>query len=510
MKTWLTTTWRILKMEFRVHKKLYENINIQQKDIALITVPGMGLSTLLTGLTNEKNIFVFIKPESIQGFWDNEYKANAAHHKFVIHTAMINALIENNIYQGEIDIRRTSLKKLFTQYKPLVPFEKFYFVIDNFGELDDELEKVILNELKAISDQKETSDKLHAFNSIRFMIGGCVDFQNLYPEKDSGTSPATNFCKHYPEEFLLSYNEISNLLKDEYPDILHQHYALPLIYEWTSGYLHYVEYLAKWISEQLKEEPALSLEILISRFQDEIEENKQIPLFKYCRKSWNKVKTSNDYTQILKKAIKSPFIRDSSIHTTNLMKLGLLLNSHTQKRVYQIPNRIVWMYLRQRLSESNFILPINESPNWGLMEYNSKAYSLLFEIENTLRSYIGDILLEKSNKNGVNWKDYLDIEFDKKNILNEAEERRKKDTEDMNSGSSNLDPILGFLDFPDLGFIIIKYEQDFPRDFSQLTPVFLRELNYFRRRIAHNRSMTHELITTVESRWKQMKNMMLK
>jgi hypothetical protein len=37
-------------MEFRVHRKLRDQIENERRDIALVTLPGMGLSTLLKSL----------------------------------------------------------------------------------------------------------------------------------------------------------------------------------------------------------------------------------------------------------------------------------------------------------------------------------------------------------------------------------------------------------------------------------------------------------------------------
>ncbi|MBN8657661.1 MAG: hypothetical protein J0M11_18155 [Anaerolineae bacterium] len=499
-------------MEFRVHKKLNDNIRSEQRDIALITAPGMGLSTLLNGIADNQNRVAFINIESLQVLWNEDFKHRGYNKKYVIHAATIEALIKNSIIQADIDPKRTNLKKFLIDQNSLIKAERIYIIIDNFDELDDDLEKAILDELKVISDQKENIEEYFVFNSLRFVIGGCVDFNGLYPEGDSGISPATQFCKHYPDDFLLSKIEIDDFLKAKYPEIMRFQFVLPLIYEWTNGYLHYVEYLTKWILEQIKDNPSISFESLVLRFQEVIEENKQIPLLKYCRKAWDQIKTNPEHKQILQNAIKSPFIRELSSSVRILMKYGVLLEKHSrgQKYIYHVPNHIVRMYLRQRFAELKLVLPVGESPIWWVMEYNLKAYSLLFEIENTMRNYIGDVLFDKSNKNRCNWKDYLDIEFDGKNIKKHAEERRQKDNENYVAVSGGTDPILGFLDFADLAYIVKFYKEDFPTEFAEKSPIFLHELNYNRRRIAHNRPMTLELITNLESRWKQMKNMMHK
>jgi hypothetical protein len=166
------------------------------------------------------------------------------------------------------------------------------------------------------------------------------------------------------------------------------------------------------------------------------------------------------------------------------------------------------MFLRQRLAELGLVLPVSESPIWGLRDHGTKAYSLLIEIENILRNYIGDILFEK---NKSKWLESLDIKLDDGyNIRNKVEDRQKEDIESIYAAGDRLDPILSYLDFADLAVLIKTNSQDFPREFAEKAPGFLHELNYHRRRIAHNRPMSLEQISDVDSRWKQMKKMMMK
>jgi hypothetical protein len=499
-------------MLFRVHQKLHENIVGEQRDIALITAPGMGLTTLLLGISESSQIAtVYIKPETLQSFWDEDFKLRSYNNKFVIHSATIDALLKQKIVNADIDAKRTNLKKFLTEYTLTDAFaEKIYIVIDNFDELTADLEKVVLDELKAISDQKENTEGYEIFNSLRFVIGGCVDFQALYPESTSGVSPATQFCKHYPEDFLLSPDEIREYIKNLYPEILKLPFAVSLIAEWSDGYLYYVEHLSKWIADEMKDNPFPSFDFLVQRLLDAIEERKQIPLLKYCNKAWDQVKSIDDIKKILQRAVKAPFIRELSPNAGYIMGLGLMLEvrSQAQKNIYRIANQIVRMFLRQRLSETGLLMPVSESPSWGIKEQSIKAFSLLMEIENILRSYIGDILFEKDK---LKWMDNLDITSeDGSNIRQKVEDRRKEDLESIYTVSDRLDPTLSYLDFADLAVLIKKYYQCFPKEFSEKAPGFLKELNYHRRRIAHNRVMTVEQITDVDSRWKQMKKMMMK
>ncbi len=499
-------------MKFRVHQKLQENIVGEQRDIALITAPGMGLSTLLQGISeNNKIAVVYVKPDILQGFWEDEFKNRSYNNKFVIHTATIDALMQHGFINTAVDVKRTNLKKFLTEYcLPNNSAEKIYIVIDDFDELTEDLERVVLDELKAISDQKENLEGYEVFNSLRFVIGGCIDFHGLYPESAFGVSPATQFCKHYPDDFLLSFDEVDNFIKDQYPEIIKLQYATSLIAEWSDGYLYYVEHLAKWISDQMQDNPSPSFEFLAQRLQDAIEESKQIPLLKYCHKAWNQVKSIDEIRLILHRAVKAPFIRETSSRAKYLMRLGLLLEMHSQaqKNVYRVANRIVGMFLRQRLTELGLVLPVSESPIWGLKDQSVKAFSLLLEIENLLRNYIGDTLFERNN---IKWVDSLDIKLeDGSNIKQKVEERRQEDLESIYAASDRLDPTLSYLDFSDLAVLIKNNAQDFPGEFAEKAPGFLRELNYHRRRIAHSRAMTIEQIADVDSRWKQMKKMMMK
>lgn len=83
-------------MKFRAHRKLWERIKAEQRDIAFITAPGMGLSTLLRNLGDLGNLPVaWLDTEVVKRYWEIEYKGRSRNRRFVIHASTISALIES-------------------------------------------------------------------------------------------------------------------------------------------------------------------------------------------------------------------------------------------------------------------------------------------------------------------------------------------------------------------------------------------------------------------------------
>ncbi len=283
-----------------------------------------------------------------------------------------------------------------------------------------------------------------------------------------------------------------------------------MIEEWSSGYLFYIEELTKWVVIQMEEDPRASFEILISRLRTVIEENDVIPIFKYCFAAWNLIKANKQLLDILYRAAKIGMVIDASQNANQLMKMGLLLefDPRSQPDLYRIPNKIIEMFIRQRFAELGMLLPIRESMIWGVEKQNLRAYSILLDIENHLRNYIGDTLF---GANKTKWIKSLDIKSDDgSNILGKLEKRKKEDIESIYSTSGTSDPLLSYLDFGDLATFIETHKANFPKEFSDKAPNFLKELNYHRRRIAHSRPMTIEQIKSVEITWKQIQKMMAK
>ena len=92
-----------------------------------------------------------------------------------------------------------------------------YVFIDDFDELPDDLALVICKELKGLDDSRSL-EQFEALRPVRFIMGGAIDFQHLYSGKvPSGVSPATNFSKYRPADFLLSDDEATSLLEDGSP-----------------------------------------------------------------------------------------------------------------------------------------------------------------------------------------------------------------------------------------------------------------------------------------------------
>ena len=505
-------------MEFKVHKKLGEVIKGDQRDIALITAPGMGLSTLLNDLPKSQDIPVaFIDSNRLLAIWNDEYKNRSKNKRFVIHAATIESLIQYEIVTTDIpnisDIFRTNLKKFLSEFASSNGtniLDRFFVVIDDFDELPDDLEKIVLDELKTLSNSRENTLGYEMFNAMRFIIGGCIDFQSLYLEHITGVSPATQFCKHYPEEFLLSRSETESFIRQEYSELIKLPYALDLIFYWSNGYLFYVEELAKWFSSEFFDDPKMKLEMMVAKFKHMIEEDDLLPVESYCRKAWEEFKDDKSTLDVLYTAIKSGVVVDHTGQARRLMKAGLLLEtrSHAQKNVFVIPNFVVEMYLRQRLAELGRLLPLSEIMFFGRNGNNIRAYELLLNIENRIRNFIGDNFFEKEK---ANWKKLLDVTLDtNESILSKVEDRQETESDSIFAPPGVNDPLVSYLDFGDLATLIEKNKAIFPPKFASQMPDFLRELNFYRRRVAHSRPITNDQINTVENRWEAMKKLMMK
>ncbi len=136
-------------MEFRVHQKLRKTIQDEQRDIALITAPGMGLSTLLKSIPDTHEVRrVYINVRKLENLWETEFKSRSHNKRFVIHSATISALIESNLVQSELTaeaIYHTNLRSFLNENQNcFANVEKTFVVIDNFDKLPNELEKMQL------------------------------------------------------------------------------------------------------------------------------------------------------------------------------------------------------------------------------------------------------------------------------------------------------------------------------------------------------------------------------
>ena len=492
-------------MEFRVHNKLRSRIKDEQRDIALITAPGMGLSTLLGNLREIDNFpFAWLDITTLMRYWESEYKDRTRNRRYVLHAATIMALIQNryaDIAIGESDLYHTNLSKFMGEH--LDNQAPVYVVIDGFSRLPSELAKIVLNEIKSISDQ-QTQDGFHAFSSVRFIVGGPIDFHSLFAQ--SGVSPATNFTKYRPYEFLLSDNEAGELLRQKYPNLVRFSNIVNFIIDWAEGYIHYVLAFARWVDEEIRDNEQPTISHLVQRLCEVITDGDRIELFKYCYDGWDVIKEDAALLGTALTAISTGFLHDNSDKGRKLAQLGFLLEKAGLKGQYRPSNKLIDLFLRQRLAEKGLLLPISDISLWALAGENAKTYTMLYEIENRLRAYIGDMMFAKHK---TDWKSngFNVLSAEGKNILDGTNSRMEDEQKSVFSRVDFPDPFLSFLDISDLRLIVQNNATCFPQRFAEKFPEFLDEINFLRRRIAHNRPVFVEQFDVLDSRWKIIQKM---
>lgn len=503
-------------MEFRVHKKLRQSISNENRDIALISAPGMGLSTLLKGLHDTTNAkLIWLDTSTILSYWEREYKSRQSNRRYVIHAATIRALIQSNHLNCAIsdeDIFKSNLLNILKEQPDNINIdEERIILIDNFELLPDDLAKLICDELKRISD-KRFDPGYEPLRYIRFLIAGAINFYQLYGESTPGVSPATNFYKLYRYKMLLSSKEVIELVSSEFPGLSDYPNILDFISNWSGGYLYYVIEFARWILEQHEYLNSMSVQSIISHLIEEIEEQNKISLFRYCYKAWNYLQDlhSEKILSLLERTISSGYLRDTSMESRKLADIGIVIEIPGTSNAYRPSNKLIELFFRQRLFEQGRLLPVRLSTDCTDYSQNTEAYQLIFEIENRLRNFIGDRLFTEY---GNSWytAGFHEIRSAGGSMLsNQISERREQDRESIYSSPDILDPELAFLDFPDLSTIIQANSNLFPRTLATELPSFLNELNYYRRRVAHNRYVTTVQVNSLKRRWEIIQKMMIK
>lgn len=499
-------------MEFRVHHKLREQIELEHRDIALITAPGMGLSTLLNNLGGISSLTIVpLDTELILHLWAVEYQSRKRHRRYIIHAAALSALIQSGILECNItdqELFKTNMPDLLksNNFQPEYPL---LIVIDDFDKLPTDLSLIICNEMKSLDDMR-TEASYEAMRAIRFAIGGSIDFSSIYKTKvSSGVSPATNFKKYFPYQFMLSPDEGIVLLDTTIPEFTKLENELRnLVIDWAGGYLHYVLEFARFVLAEKRDIHQLSVPSLVVRVKDIVEEQDRIPVFRYCYSSWSEIKEVKSLVDLLAACVSVGRVYDASGQGRLLSNMGLLLENRIQRNVFYPANKLIEIFLRQRLAEMDMVLSIENSAIWVISSLNIQAYALLLEIENQLRNFIGDRLFAQY---GASWMDDCMEAIrsdDGKILLEKIQERAQQEQQNMFAAESVTDSFLTFLDFPDLGVIVKNQNGLFHEKFSENFPLFLSEFNYYRRRVAHNRPITLSQINSLDRRWRILQRSM--
>lgn len=530
-------------MNIKSHSQIKEKLLFEYRDIAFIASPGMGLSTFLESLKSDSGLsVVWIDNKTLGRFWETEYKNRPKNKRYVIHAATINAfcLSEYNVNLakiGETEIFSFNLPVFLKKYTEEFRLPNpLYIVMDAFDKIEPDLAIIICNELKALDDFR-SKEGFEILQSIRFIIGGAIDFSSLYKLKSSRVSPATNFCKFRPYEFLLSPSETKNLVKERFPSLAESSYLVDLIVDWTSGYLHYVLAFSNWILSRIdrfKEPPILEL---VSELKMCIEEQDRLEIYEYCNKNWNLVKANDVMMDLLAIALSAGIVSDLGENSRKLANWGFLLELPGTRGVYSIPNRLIELFIRQRLAEKDRALPLEETLTFMIPSINSAAFLLILEIETRLRNFIGDKLfmefkdqwiekgfnVERSNidiplddateqvqgKENGNDKKISTKNEKKTNIKKSVKALSKIEKRSYFTPEGLSDPASSFLEFSDLGILVSKNSSAFSSAFVKQLPIFIQNLKYYRNRIAHNRPIMPSQVNDIEQKWKQIQRMMI-
>lgn len=130
-----------------------------------------------------------------------------------------------------------------------------------------------------------------------------------------------------------------------------------------------------------------------------------------------------------------------------------------------------------------------ENIDTGIAEYNENGYNILYRLENHLRKFIERKLREKY---GATW--WTDGVLQ---TLRAKADSRKGDEHANSWEVSKTSSDLEYLEFPDLGRIIINQWSIFESTFSdqQATTTKLNELEKIRNAIAHTRTLSGDSFT---------------
>ncbi len=502
-------------MNLQIYTRIKEYILSGRKSIAMSVLPGMGLSTMLSNLALEieNKTFARVEVDDIFNIW-NKVENYPEERRYLLHLATINALqkVIFSIEKSKIPDEALNL----VEFLNAIDFSyDTYLIIEGFEKLPDEMAIVILDEIKFFEDNKSQED-YRALKNIHYIIGGYIDFGSIYKGKiRQGVSSATNFEKYCPSEFLLSIDETNNFLLEYYPDIQANLEFRSFIYEWCGGYLHYILELSKWIFGETRSGAQLSTHHLMLRLKKIIEEDREIPLLKYCNQDWKSISRDRSSLDLLVTAISAGYVICNSHEARSLVKCGLLIQKDFNiEDELSVPNKIVEMFIRQRLAEFELVMPLGEGGIWVVKGLNTRAYSLLVEMENQLRNYIGDKLVYSLNSFSItDIFDHLLDEIDDpektktiERIKNKALGRMKE--EDLIMHTIIKDCILSYLDFSELSHLLSAKEDIFPPRLSELLSKAITRVSYFRNRIAHNRPITKSQVDMLQEEWHNMQKVM--
>ncbi len=502
-------------INFQIYSQVKNYILSGRKSIAMSVVPGMGLTTMLSNLALdiEEKTLVRIEVTDILDIWNN-INANPEEGRYLLHLATIKVLqkvmseIQNSTTQNNSSNLVTYLDETRFSYDT-------YVMIDEFEKLPDDVAVIILDEIKFFEDNR-SQEAYKSLKKIHYIIGGYIDFGSLYRGRyRRGVSSATNFEKYNPSEFLLSSVETTKFLGTYFPDIERDRLLSLFVQEWCGGYLHYIMEMSKWILSEISSNGYSSIQHLMLKLKKIIEANREIPLFKYCNQGWSQFTNDKASVNLLAIAISSGYVICSGYEARSLARQGYLIQrDFNVEDEFFIPNKIIELFVRQRLAELELVMPLDEGGVWVLRELNMQAYSLLVEMENQLRSYIGDKLVYSLNSYSI--EDVFDqlleeVEDDQKRRVIEKIKRKaywRMHEEDLVMNTLIKDCILSYLDFSDLGEILILKKDIFPNKLSELLSNAIARVTFFRNRIAHNRPLSKSQIDILREEWCNMQKIM--
>ena len=218
----------------------------------------------------------------------------------------------------------------------------------------------------------------------------------------------------------------------------------------------------RWASRMTQEATALTTHALLAHLKEVIEEHEPIPLLAYAQAAWEVIKEDSQSLELLRIAVSAGYIRNGGERSRRLANLGLLIEKPGKRNLLYPANKLIELFVRQRLAEQGLVMPIEQSTVWTMPRQSASAYQVIMEIENHLRNFIGDALLKV---HGPNW---AEVGLGKagmegmQSVVDRAKKRQEMEQDGIYVAPDIADPLLTYLDFSDLALIVRQMKDTLP------------------------------------------------
>lgn len=349
-----------------------------------------------------------------------------------------------------------------------------------------------------ISSQKEflvTSRRFHterhkdpSYKKVLLIIGGVIDLHACEPDS---TSPYNIADRIYPVEFDFSPNEVSDYLNQELSgaNLYIDEITLNYICDLTRGQIYFLEKLCKKLIKRLQKDRLKQVTMdEINNIVGTLFDDKDI----YLDRLLENIKNLETDTKLVLSEIlagkRHKFSR-SILYIRSLELLGLIREEHY---FTSIRSPILEVLLRD--SNLNFLPPVapKELVMPRIVGGNTRAYQILFELENDLRNFVISKLYGEYKSHWIH-------HTPKSKGWNQAKVRHNIAKNDSWKGQISC-PLMAYLFFSDLKEVIAENWNIF--DNFQPQDKFFRyfdRLEEIRNEVAHNRLLSHQSLNELEN-----------